>query len=111
MKTAQKTQSDYTRDAIALFAATIRAERKAQKMTVKELAERSGTSRDFIFRLEKGDPSCGIGAAFEAAHIVGIDLFDMGPSRLSSEIKRVEERLALLPKSIRKSAKVIDDDF
>ena len=111
MKTSQKTNSAYTQNALALFAATIRAERKALKMTIKELAERTGTSRDFIYRLEKGDSSCGIGAAFEAAYIVGIDLFDMGPSRLSSELKRTEERLTLLPKSIRKPKKVIDDDF
>lgn len=111
MKAVQKVHSNYTQEALALFAAAIRAERKAQKMTVKELAERIGTSRHFIFRLEKGDPSCGIGAAFEAAHIVGIDLFDMGPSRLASELKRTEERLSLLPKSIRKTKKVIDDDF
>lgn len=107
----KRTHSEYTMEALRLLAKTIRAERKAQKITEQELADRTGTSRRFINRLEKGDPSCGIGAAFEAAHIVGIDLFDMGPSRLSSEIKRVEERLTLLPKSIRKSAKVIDDDF
>jgi len=108
---AQKTYSSYTKDAARLFSATIRAERKARRMTEQELADRTGVSRSFIKRLEKGDMSCAIGSVFEAAHVLGIPLFDMGPGRLASELRRTEEKLTLLPKTIRKKTKVIDDDF
>ncbi|MFC3051538.1 helix-turn-helix domain-containing protein [Kordiimonas pumila] len=108
---AQKTYSAYTKDATRLLGATIRAERKQRKMTEQELADRTGVSRSFIKRLEKGDMSCTLGSAFEAAHVLGIQLFDMGPSRLASELQRTEEKLTLLPKAIRQKTKVIDDDF
>ena len=108
---AQTTYSAYTKQAAHLFGATIRAERKARKMTEQDLADRTGVSRSFIKRLEKGNLSCGIGSAFEAAHVLGIQLFDMGQSRLASEIKRTEEKLTLLPKTIHNKVKVIDDDF
>jgi len=110
-KMVHMTHSAYAQDAMRLFGTTIRAERKACKMTEQELADRTGVSRSFIKRLEKGDMSCRIGAAFEAAHVLGIPLFDMGPSRLAAEIRRTEERLTLLPKTVRKKTKVIDDDF
>ena len=111
MARTKKITSAYTKDAIKLLVASIRAERKARKMTEQELADRIGASRDFIYRMEKGDPSCAIGSVFETAHVLGIRLFDMGPSRLSSELRQVEERLTLLPKTIHKKTKVIDDDF
>ncbi|MBL4836862.1 MAG: helix-turn-helix domain-containing protein [Kordiimonadaceae bacterium] len=110
-KATKRTYSAYSQDAMHLLSATIRVERKAKKMSEHELAERAGVSRSFIKRLEKGEMKCEIGAVFEVAHIVGIPLFDAEPSRLSSHIKQVEDKLTLLPKSIRKKAKVISDDF
>ena len=107
----EHTYSAYTKDAMRLFSAAIRAERKARKMTEQELADRTGMSRSFIKRLEKGDMKCGIGAAFEAAHIVGLSLFNMEPSRLASQARQIEDRLMLLPKAIHKKRKVINDDF
>jgi len=111
MARAKKIISPYSKDAIKLLMASIRAERKKKAMTEQELADRIGASRDFVYRMEKGDPSCAIGSVFEAAHVVGLQLFDMGPSRLSSELRRMEEHLTLLPKAIHKKTKVIDDDF
>lgn len=108
---AKTIYSNYTTDAVRMLGLAIRAERKAKKMSEQTLADRCGVSRSFIKRLEKGDPACGIGSAFEAAYVVGISLFDMGPNRLSSELKRTEERLTLLPKSIRQTKPVINDDF
>lgn len=106
-----KVYSPYTKDALLLFCHLIRAERKARKMTEQELADRVGVSRSFIKRLEKGDTSCAVGSVFEAAHVLGIPLFDLEPGRLARELRQVEERLTLLPKTIHKKAKVIDDDF
>lgn len=108
---AKRIYSAYAKDAMRLFGATIRAERKTQRMTEQDLADRIAVSRSFIKRLEKGEMSCAIGAAFEAAHILGIPLFNMEPDQLAREMSRAEEKLTLLPKAIHKKAKVINDDF
>ena len=110
-KSTKRTYSAYSTDAMHLLGATIRAERKAKKMSELELAERAGVARSLVQRAEKGDMSCGIGIIFEMAHIVGIPLFDADPSRLASQIKQVEDKLTLVPKSIRKKTKIINDDF
>lgn len=110
-KTSKRTYSAYSTDAMHLLGATIRAERKTKRMPELELAERAGIARSVVQRIEKGDMSCGVGIVFEAAHIVGISLFDAEPSRLASQIKQVEDKLTLLPKAIHKKTKVINDDF
>jgi len=96
-----------------LLGITIRAERKLKKMTEQALAERVGVSRSFIRRVERGDMSCSIGSVFEAAYIVGIPLFDAMPNtrQMEQQIDRVKDKLVLLPKTIHKKTKVIDDDF
>lgn len=110
-KPAKRTYSAYSSDAMHLLGATIRAERKTKRMSELELAERAGVARSVIQRVEQGDMTCGVGIVFEVAHIVGIQLFDAGPSRLASQIKQVEDKLTLLPKTIHKKKKVIKDDF
>jgi hypothetical protein len=47
----------------------------------------------------------------EVATVLGIKLFDLDERGLSSLIRQTEEKLALLPKSVRKKAKVVNDDF
>lgn len=110
-KSIKRTYSAYSQDAMHLLGATIRAERKIKRMSEHQLAERVGVARSVIQRIERGDMTCGVGVVFEAAYIVGIPLFDAGPSRLSSHIDQVENKLTLLPKTIRKKTKVINDDF
>ncbi|NRA86730.1 MAG: helix-turn-helix transcriptional regulator [Rhizobiales bacterium] len=110
-RTTKRTYSAYSQDAMSLFGTTIRAERKAKKMTEPELAERVGVSRSFIQRLERGDITCGIGLVFETAYILGIPLFEAVPSRLTNQIQNVRDRLTLLPKTIRIKTKAINDQF
>lgn len=110
-RSIKRSYSAYSRDALRLLGAMIRAERKAVRMSEHELAERAGVSRGLVQRVERGDMSCGVGMVFEMAHIVGIPLFDAGPASLARHIREVEDRLTLLPKSIHKKTRVIDDDF
>lgn len=60
-------------------------------------------------KIEQGDPKVGLGPAFEAATLTGVALFHEDPSRLTLEAARVDDRLAVLPKSVRKQE--VDDDF
>lgn len=107
------TYSAYSLDAMHLFGTAIRAERKSKKMTEQSLADRAGVSRSFIKRVERGDMTCNVGAVFEIAHIVGMPLFGAEPNtnKLAQHIAEVEDKLTLLPKTIHKKTKVIDDDF
>lgn len=110
-KPAQRPYSAYSRDAVKLLGQLIRQGRIDKKLTAEELAERTGVSRGLIQRIEKGDPGCAIGAAFEAASIVGVHLFDADRVALASAIAAHTTTLALLPKAVRASRIKAKDDF
>lgn len=108
----QKGDRHYARttlQTIDLLGKLIRAGRIERRWSETELAERVGVSRDLIQRIEHGDPRCGIGAAFEAATLVGISLFDAEPGRLGGHIADQDAKLRLLPKAARKKRVVVDD--
>jgi transcriptional regulator with XRE-family HTH domain len=110
-KVSARTYSRYSREAMILLGSLIRAGRKERAMTAQELADRAGISRGLLQRIEKGDPKCELGASFEVASIVGVKLFDSEATTLTQHIRQTEDKLTLLPKSVRKKAKVVDDDF
>ena len=110
-KNLNKPISNQSLSAIKLLGSLIRAARKERKLTVLELADRAGISRGLIQRIEQGDPSCSISAAFEAAVIVNVPLFNMDTSQLSQTLSQTNEKLALLPKTVHKSRHKLDDDF
>lgn len=110
-KISTRTYSRYSLEAITLLAGLIRMARKERRMTVQEVADRAGISRGLLQRIEKGDPKCELGATIEVATIVGLKLFDAKATTLSKHIRQTEDRLVLLPKSVRKKIKVADDDF
>lgn len=110
-KPITRTYSRHTQEASALLGGLIRAARKARKLTAQELADRAGISRGLLQRIEKGDLKCEIGAVFEAATIVGVTLFESDETTLRKHLRHTEDRLALLPKSIRKPSGPVHDDF
>ena len=110
-KSITRTYSRYNRDAAALLGALIREARNERKLTAQELADRAGISRGLLQRIEKGNLKCEIGAVFEVATIVGVKLFDAGENTLTKYLRQTKEKLALLPKSIRKKSKAVRDDF
>lgn len=110
-KINNRTYSRYTLEAISLLGGLVRAGRVAKKLTTQELAERASISRDMLYRIEKGDPRCELGATFEVAAIVGVSLFESELSRLSERNRMMDEKLSLLPKSVRKRKSKVKDDF
>lgn len=110
-KPVTRAYSRYGREAVELLGHMIRDARIERKMTISELAERAGVSCGLIHRIERGGMGCAIGAVFEIAAITGIRLFDAGPDALPSHLGAARDRLALLPKSARRSAKAVKDDF
>ena len=110
-KVSSRSYSRYSQEAITLLGSLIRAARKERKMTAQDLATRAGISRGLLQRIEKGDPRCELGATIEAASIAGVKLFNAESSTLRQYIRQTEDTLTLLPKSIRKSTRVADDEF
>ncbi len=110
-KSITRTYSRYSRDAMTLLGGLIRAARKQRKLTAQEVADRAGISRGLLQRVEKGDLKCEIGAVFEVAAIVGVKLFDADETTLSQHLSQIKDKLALLPKAVRKKPKPVRDDF
>lgn len=108
-KVSGRVRSRYTDEALLLLGRMIRAARTDRKWNTQELAARAGISRPMLSRIEGGNPGCSIGAVFEVAAILGIKLFDADKPALSEMRRHIEQRLALLPKSVRKSNKVKDE--
>ncbi len=110
-KPAQRATSRYALEAARLLGQLIRVGRIERRITTAELAARAGISRALLYRIERGDPGCSVGAAFETAAIVGVPLFASDSHAVSARVIAEGERLALLPKSIRGTAKVVKDEF
>lgn len=110
-RTRTRTYSRYTRQALTLMGLLVRAGRTEQKMTAQELANRAGISRDLLYRIEKGDPRCELGVVFEVAALVGVPLFEPDMAGLTERAQILAEKLALLPKAVRRSASEVKDDF
>jgi transcriptional regulator with XRE-family HTH domain len=96
--------------AAQLLGARIQLARRERRWTLQELAERAGVTAVTMRKVERGDPSVRLGVAFEAAALTGVPLFDPDPARRRLEVERVDDRLALLPRLVRRPTE-IDDDF
>lgn len=111
MPKTRRPLSPYATDAVRLLGQLVRKARIEKRMTTTDAAVRSGISRGLLNRIEKGDPTCAIGAAFEAAVVVGVPLFEADQSTLSHTLNVNREVMRLLPRSVRRQRKEVDDDF
>lgn len=110
-KPATRSYSRYSLQALTLLGASLRAARIVKKMGTQALAERAGISRDMLYRIEKGDPRCEIGAVFELAAILDVPLFEPELAGLQARRRQVEDQLALLPKAVHARRDEVKDDF
>ena len=106
-----RSYSRYSLEAAALFGRLIRLYRKERKLTARDLADRAGITRTTLRKIENGDMKCKIGLVFEVATLVGVKLFDAEDGSLGDYRKRIDDRIALLPKTVRKTGWDLDDDF
>ena len=101
-----------TADACRVLGREIAIARRARRVSAAELAERVGVSLVTLRRTERGDPTVAIGTVFEAAAMVGLDLFGSSETVLSTLARSQEDRLALLPSRVRARQEVrISSDF
>lgn len=106
-----RTYSSITKEALILMGKQIQLTRKARHMSASDLAERIGIARSTLWRIEQGEPGVEIGLTFEAAVLAGVPLFEGAHGRLTMEIDRLSDKLALLPASIRDRSAELKDDF
>lgn len=110
-KPDNKSYSRYAREAAALLGTLIHNARIEQGLTVAEAAERAGISRGLVYRVERGEPGSSLGTAFELAAIMGVRLFEADQATLSRHLATAREKMTLLPRYARPSAKEVKDDF
>lgn len=111
MRKRDRAYSRHTKEAVALLGTLIHNARIGRNMTVADVAERAGISRGLMSRIEKGDPGCAIGSAFEVASLLGVSLFESEPTTLTKHLASEREKLRLLPKAVRPTKTDVDDDF
>lgn len=110
-KPTSRTHSRYAREAVKLLGLAIRQSRIESRITLDELATRAGVSRGLVQRVERGDMGCSVGAVFEMAAIVGVQLFGADHGALSLHVAATEKTLTLLPAGSRPLSKAVKDDF
>ena len=105
-------RSPYAVEAARLLGAQIRLARRRRRWSQDELATRAGVTPRTVYKIEHGDPSVGLGAAFEAAALLGVPLFHAERSRLTADLDRVEAESALLSRPTRgRLDEEVKDDF
>lgn len=106
-----RSYSRITRQALSVFGKLIKAGRLERKLTTIELSERAGITRKTLRNIENGEAGSEIGTVFEVATLVGVRLFDFDERTLAMHNAHLEEKLTLLPKSVRHGKQEVDDDF
>lgn len=86
--------------------------RRSRGWTIADLASRLGVNPRTVTNLEAGAATVSIGTVFNAAFLVGVDLFGLSGAELARARRAGEETLALLPATVRKPVvKDSSDDF
>jgi len=106
-----RSYSRVTKQALSILGKLIKAGRLERKLTATELAERAGITRKTLRNIENGEAGSEIGTVFEVAALVGVRLFDVDDQTLAVHRAHLEEKLTLLPKSVRPGKQEVDDDF
>lgn len=106
-----RSYSRVTKQALSILGKLIKVGRLERGLTAAELSERAGITRKTLRRIEYGEPGPEIGTVFEVASLVGVHLFQYDERTLQMHNARLDEKLTLLPKSVRPSGKEVDDDF
>lgn len=106
-----RSYSRLTKEALLLLGKQIKLARVSRRMSEIELASRAGIARSTLQKIEQGNPGVEIGLVFEAAILAGLPLFEPEASTLAPKIERLDDKLVLLPKSVRVRRKEVKDDF
>lgn len=111
MEKKKRIYSKNAQEAVLLLGKHIKLYRKQRKWSEQNLADRVGISRATLQKIESGEMSPSIGLVFEAAALVGVNLFEQDNISLSTRLQHTGDKIALLPQRIKVQTKKADDDF
>jgi transcriptional regulator with XRE-family HTH domain len=89
-------------DALRVLGNQIKTARKSRGWTIVDLAARMGVNPRTVSAIEDGSASVSIGNVFNAAFLVGVNLFGLEGADLARARRQGDETLALLPDRVRK---------
>lgn len=100
-----------TTNAVRALGLQLAVARRRHRRTATEVAERAGTTRVTLRRIERGDPAVSIGLYFEVATVLAVPLFGREGRALAELVAQGERDLALLPSRVDMSepGDVLDD--
>jgi len=99
-------------DALGVLGNQIKLARLARGWSLADTAARLGVDRRTVSSIEAGSSRVAIGTVFNAAVLVGVDLFGLSGTELTRARRQGEETLALMPERVRRPPrKDSDDDF
>ena len=111
MRKKTRIYSKSTLQALKLFASLIKVARKKHGWSEAELAERAGTTRPTIRKIEQASPVSEIGLYFEVAYLLGIPLLSSDSVEMTAIQDKLDLQLAVLPKRIDRAPSEVFDDF
>lgn len=88
-------------DALAVLGQQIHEARLDKGWTVVDTAGRLGVDPRTVRAIEQGSPTVTIGTVFNAAFLLGVNLFGLDAQALAEARRRGEVTLALLPQRVR----------
>ncbi len=89
-------------DALGVLGNQIRLARHARGWSIADFAARLAVNPRTVSHVESGSPTVTIGTVFNAAFLVGVDLFGLTGPELARARRQGEETLALLPAQVRR---------
>ena len=99
-------------EALAVLGNQVKLARYARGWTIADLAARLGVNPRTVSKIEDGSSTVTVGTVFNAAFLVGVDLFGLTGPELARARRQGRETLALLPAKVRKpTAKMTGEDF
>ncbi len=99
-----------TKSTVLYLGELIRLARKERGFSQQELADRLGTSRMKINRIEAGNPKVSIGSVFEACFVLGIPLMGGDEKHIHNLSMLLSYMNKLIPDNI-PSKNILFDDF
>jgi len=103
--------SRVTKNTVSYLGGLIKIARKECGLSQQELADRIGSSRMTINKIENGNTQVAIGTVFEACFIVGIPLLGCDEKHVSNLARMLSYINKLLPSNIPAKNIVVKDDF
>ncbi|GAB3756822.1 helix-turn-helix transcriptional regulator [Microlunatus parietis] len=97
-------------DALAVLGSQVRLARHDRNWTAADLGARIGVTARTVTAIERGSPGVAVGTVFNAASVVGLQLFGAGEAGLARLRRQGEERVALIPSREYAPRSAKDDD-